>query len=336
MIKRDLVVVGASAGGVNALIQLIKNLPDTLAASLLVVLHRPVQNPSKLVEVLQNRTRLIVTTPVNGQVMRHRYIYVAPPDHHMITENGRIYLTNGPRVNYHRPAIDPLFRSAAIHYGPRVIGIILTGALDDGTVGLRLIKNYGGLAIVQDPQEAEHPDMPRHALENIQVDQCLKLAEMPPFIAQAITKSVKIKAKPVTPSLLLESESPALPTLLPKELAQLGKVSNFTCPECHGALWEIDNNQIPRYRYRISHAYSPDYLLTAHDETTENILWSAVRALEENAELAERILTRAGEHKPHTAQLFHHKAKSARQNAQKLKEILLKNKIEKYEKTEVC
>jgi two-component system chemotaxis response regulator CheB len=326
MRNHNIVVIGTSAGGVHALRQLLQDLPATLNASLFIVLHISPQSQNLLPGLLQSYTHLVITSPTNGQPIRQRHIYIAPPNYHMLIERGCIRLTQGPRVNHSRPAIDPLFRSAAIHYGKQVIGVILTGMLDDGTAGLGLIKTRGGITVVQNPKDAEHADMPRNALQNVLIDHCLPLAEIAPLIMKLTNKPLTRKATPVTKAMKIEAKPSAAGITSDHELNQLGVVSSFTCPECHGTLWEINNEKVLHYRCRIGHAYNAHSLIAAHDESVENILWSAVRALEENAALSQRVATRAGKERVHTAKIFNKKARVATYQAQKLKEILLKEK----------
>lgn len=327
MRNHNIVVIGTSAGGVDALRQLLQDLPATLNASLFIVLHTSSQSQNFLPGLLQSYTRLVVTSPTNRQTIRQRHVYIAPPNYHMLIEHGCIRLTQGPRVNYSRPAIDPLFRSAAIHYGKQVIGVILTGMLDDGTAGLGLIKARGGITVVQNPKDAEHPDMPRNALESVSIDHCLPLVEIAPLIMELAHKPATGKAAPVSKAMKIEARPSVAGMTVDNDLNQLGVVSSFTCPECHGALWEIDSEKVLRYRCRIGHAYSAHSLVDAHGTTVENILWSAVRALEEHAALSQRVATRAGKERVHTAKIFNKKAHVATFQAQKLKEILLKEKI---------
>jgi two-component system chemotaxis response regulator CheB len=334
MSKRDIVVIGTSAGGMNALVQLVGNLSTTLKASIFIVLHTTARSLTLLQEILQKHTTLPIITPKSGQLIHAGQIYVAPPHSHMIIKEKHIYLSQGPRVNHCRPAIDPLFRSAALHYGPRVVGIILTGMLDDGTVGLSFIKKRGGVTIVQDPDDAQHPDMPNSALANVSVDYCVALSDIPLLIKRLTKITIKSKIKPVPRWMSVESKLNSTNILPIEELNQTGKVSVFTCPECGGTLWEIDKDKVLRYRCRIGHAFSPHNLVEMHDETMESILWSAVRTLEENAELSQRIATHASKRYIHTANYFHQKSQIAKQNAKKLKEILLKNKATERENIE--
>jgi two-component system chemotaxis response regulator CheB len=329
VIKRDIVVIGASAGGMEALKQLVKDLPATLKASIFIVLHTVAKSSTLLEEILQRHTVLPILTPANGQIIHHGHIYIAPPHYHMQIKNGKIHLSQGPLINHFRPAIDPLFRSAALHHGARTIGVILTGMLDDGTVGLSFIKNQGGISIVQHPEDAQYPDMPRSALAHVSIDYCVPLSEIAPLITKLTKTSVKTKSKPVPDWMPTEAKLSTTNITPVEELNHLGKISPFTCPECHGNLWEIDKDKVLRYRCRIGHAFGPQTLSAVHEETMENILWSAVRTLEESAELSHRIATHTHKNHVRTASLFYDKAKVARQKAKKLKALLLIDEDEK-------
>jgi two-component system chemotaxis response regulator CheB len=182
--KHDMIAFGASAGGVEALITVLRTLPKDLPAALFVVLHIPAQSPSLLPDILNRVCPLTVLHPEDGAKIVYGHVYVAPPDHHLLVEQGHICVTRGPRENRHRPAIDPLFRSLAYAYGPRVTGVVLTGALDDGTSGLLAIKQCDGIAVVQDPGEALYPSMPQSAIDHVTVDYCLSLAEIGPLLTR--------------------------------------------------------------------------------------------------------------------------------------------------------
>ena len=184
MAARDIIVVGASAGGVNALATLAEGLPPDLPASVLVALHLAPGVTSILPEILARAGRLPAVHPKDGEAYEKGKIYVAPPDHHLLVREGHLRLTRGARENLHRPAIDPLFRSAALAHGPRVIGVVLTGSLDDGTAGLSAVKRCGGTAVVQDPSDASHPSMPAAALKNVAVDHSVPLSEMAALLAR--------------------------------------------------------------------------------------------------------------------------------------------------------
>ncbi len=184
MPEHDIIVIGASAGGVETLMQLVHVLPANLPASVFIVLHIPAHSPSMLPQILGRAGVLTTSQPVDYQKIEARHIYVAPPDHHLLIEQGYMRVVRGPRENRHRPAIDPLFRSAAVAYGSQVIGVVLTGSLDDGTAGLLAIKQRGGIAVVQNPEEAMYPDMPKSALAHVTVDYCSSIADMGPLLGR--------------------------------------------------------------------------------------------------------------------------------------------------------
>jgi two-component system, chemotaxis family, protein-glutamate methylesterase/glutaminase len=184
MAGRDIIVIGASAGGVEVLSELCKNLPPELPAAVFIVWHMPATSTGIFPRMLERTSALPVENAVDGEPLVPGRIYTAPPDHHLLLEDGRVRLTHGPKENRFRPAVDPLFRSAAYSYGPRVIGLVLSGALDDGTSGLWMIKDRGGVAMVQDPVDALVPDMPRNALHNVEVDYVVPVSEMPALLMQ--------------------------------------------------------------------------------------------------------------------------------------------------------
>ena len=190
MANRDIIVMGASAGGLPAFNGIIKQLPHDLNAAVFIVWHVSPYSRSMLPEILSRAGKLEVKHPADGESIQPGKIYVARPDRHLLLEAGRVRLTKGPKENRFRPAVDPLFRSAAYAYGARVVGVVLTGALDDGTAGLWAIKDRGGIAVVQDPAEAEQPSMPSSALNNVQVDYCLPLSEIPPLVVTLTQQSV--------------------------------------------------------------------------------------------------------------------------------------------------
>ncbi len=195
MAARDIVVIGASAGGIAALQQLVSELPTNFAASVFVVLHMAPQTRSRLPEILGRSGPLPVKHPSDGEEIRAGHIYVALPDHHLLLDRGRIRVVRGARENNQRPAIDALFRSAAQAYGPRVVGVVLTGFLDDGSAGLIAIRRTGGVTVVQDPNEAAAPDMPLHAMEAVKVDHVLPLARIPPLLNQLATTELVSREK---------------------------------------------------------------------------------------------------------------------------------------------
>ncbi|MBC7366163.1 MAG: chemotaxis protein CheB [Undibacterium sp.] len=285
MIGHEIIVVGASAGGVDAVPRLIESLPADLPASIFVVLHIPALGPDLLAEIVGRRAALKVSNGVDGEKILPGHVYLAPPDFHLQLEAGRVRLTRGPRENRHRPAIDALFRSAAEAYGPRVTGVVLTGYLDDGTAGLNSVKTHGGVAVVQDPKEAAAAGMPASALRNVEVDYCVPLAEIGPLLIRLATAQTgaKPKAKKVP--------SPAEKRQMsPKEMAQkFGPPTGFICPECNGPLWETKTGRSLQFRCHVGHAYSPDSLMADHADGLERALWSAVRTFDEQAALLRRL-----------------------------------------------
>lgn len=302
---RDIIVVGASAGGVEALLALVKGLPQDLDASVFIVLHLSPSSPSALAKILGRAGSLPVTQPRDGEHFKKGHVYVACPDHHLLLERDHVRIVRGPKENRHRPSVDPLFRTAAIIYGPRVIGVILTGALDDGTSGMKAIKSRGGLAVIQDPEEAFYPSMPASVLQNVQVDHAVGMAEMPALLARLVNESVPDeKEYPVPVGVVLEAEIAEMSHSDSDILNKLGKVSSFTCPDCHGTLWEMEDDGLLRFRCRVGHAFTAENMLAQHDETLESMLWAAMRALEESASLSRRMAERTGRASPHLANRY--------------------------------
>ena len=279
----EIIVIGASAGGVDALPRLLGSLPASLPASVFVVLHIPAQGPDLLAEILGRHAALPVRNGIDGEKIRRGQVYLAPPDHHLQMEGGCVRVSRGPRENRHRPAVDALFRSAAESYGPRVTGVVLTGYFDDGTAGLNSVKTHGGIAIVQDPEEALAPGMPRSALRNVKVDHCVPLAEIGPLLVQLATSRT-------LPALTKGSPRMAKRQMRPKEMeTKFGPPTAFVCPECNGPLWETKAGPSLQFRCHVGHAYSPDSLLADHADGLERALWSAVRTFDEQAALLRRL-----------------------------------------------
>jgi two-component system chemotaxis response regulator CheB len=262
-----------------------------------VVLHTQPQGPGLLPDILSRSGPLPACHPEDGDPIRPGEIYVAPPDHHLLIDGDRVRVTRGPKENRHRPAVDPLFRSAALHYGPQVVGVVLSGALDDGTAGLQAIKQRGGVTVVQDPLEALYPSMPQSAMNNVALDYCLPVAEIPPLLARLARESAADPVDyPVPPRLQLEAQ---MADYQPAPLAQEsvpGIPSVYACPECHGVLWEIEDGSLLRFRCRVGHAYTADSMMAVHAESLEDSLWIALRALEESASLARRMAENSRAH----------------------------------------
>lgn len=286
MPTRDVIVIGASSGGVEALIKIVKRLPEHLAAAIFVVLHVRPDAPSHLPAILNRAGVLPAAHAVDNEPVRRGRMYIAPPGFQTYVHKGRLSVRRGPHENLHRPAIDPLFRTAAHHYGSRVVGVVLSGALDDGTAGLLAVKRAGGTAIVQDPDDATMGDMPENARRHVDVDFTLPAEAIGPLL-------VELASTEAAPSLGIEVPLETQEEAAPREEAlassELGPPSQFTCPECQGTLYEIDDGEELRFRCRVGHAYSSESMVAAQNTSVERALWSALRALEERSALMERL-----------------------------------------------
>jgi len=277
---RDLVVVGASAGGVEALRAMVAHLPADLKATVLVVLHLPRGAFSALASILRRSGPLPAEVAFDGAPLRHRQIYVSPADHHLLVHDGRVRLSRGPSENGHRPAVDPLFRSAAHAYGIRVIGVVLSGARDDGAAGLATINAHGGAALVQDPRDALYGSMPASALESVPSAVAATAADLGGLIAERTRDDVAWlddpDPQPDPVELLASTAGPEPPPV-------------FNCPSCQGALYEIRSGGTMRYRCRVGHVWSGPALLDEQGAALEGALWMALRSLADKAALARRM-----------------------------------------------
>jgi two-component system chemotaxis response regulator CheB len=289
MRTRDIVVLGASAGGVEALSRLVGGLPPGLPAALFVVCHIPPAAPSKLPEILSRRGPLHASHARNGEPVRPGHIYVAPPDYHMQLAPGFVKLVRGPRENRTRPAIDPLFRSAARAYGQRVVGVVLSGALCDGSAGLLAIRNAGGVAVIQDPDEAAMAAMPRSAQEVAGADHVLPVAEIAALLADLARSPVPKGAPSMTDPLENMPEVVQRDMAAQENGARRGQLTVFTCPECGGSLWQVDETELTRFRCHTGHAYYAETLLAEQSEALEAALWTAVRTFKERTILARQL-----------------------------------------------
>jgi two-component system chemotaxis response regulator CheB len=320
----DIVVVGTSSGGVEALMELCGELPEDLPAAVFVVVHFPEGAPSLLPGILNRAGPLKAVHPEDGDPIETGHIYVAPPGLHLLVERGRVRLRRGPRENLHRPAVDPLFRTAAVAYGPRVVGVILTGARNDGTAGLLALKRRGGVAVVQDPEDALFSGMPQSALEYVNVDHCLPLDKIASLLARVTHEEAKEEgAYPVPDEMELESKIAGLdPTVIEGD-KRPGVLSGFTCPECTGPLYEVHDGKLVRYRCRVGHAYTADNVLAEKSEVLESALYTALNTLEESAAMAERLAARSREYQhEHAARRFEQQARSKRQQAVVIRQVL--------------
>jgi two-component system chemotaxis response regulator CheB len=325
---RDIVVIGASAGGVTALLALAKTLPADFPAPIFLVLHVSPDSPSIMPELLNAVSALEARHPANGETVRPGVIYVAPPDHHMLLEEDRVLVTRGPKENRFRPSIDALFRSAAYTYGPRVIGVVLTGYLDDGTSGLWSVRRMGGLAIIQDPRDAEQPAMPTNALEFVEADYLVPLVQLGPLLVRLTQEPAPAKTRlPAAQLDLLKIELTIAKQGGGFELGIInkGELTPFTCPDCHGALTQLIEGKLIRYRCHTGHAYTVSALLSEVTQSVESMLYQSMRGLEETKMLLQNL----GQHfvekgQPLVANLFFEKADETGQQAQVVHESILK------------
>ncbi len=327
MIGHDLIVIGASAGGVEALTLLVKQLPSDLNAAVIIVLHLPSNGTSVLPRILNRAGNLPASHAQDGEVIVPGRIYIAPPDYHLVVKPGYLRLTRGPKENGFRPAIDPTFRTAARAYGQRVVAVVLTGTLDDGTAGLIAVKMRGGVAVVQDPEDALYSGMPRSAIENVEdIEHILPLSDIPSTLVALTNTSVQAELeKPITKELEIECDIAELDMKAVENENRPGKPSAFACPDCGGNLWEIHDGNLLRFRCRTGHAYSVKTLLGEQSDAVEEALWIAFRALEEKASLTDRMAARMDKHNQTlSAQQFKQQANAARQHSAIIKELLLK------------
>ena len=284
-----IIVVGASAGGIEPLKQIVADLPFDLPAAVFVVVH--IGRVSYLPEILDRAGMLDAQPATNGGAFRKGCIYVAPPGFHLLIHDSHMMLRRGPRENLARPAIDPLFRSAALSYGARVIGVLLSGSLSDGTAGLRAVKAVGGLAVVQHPKDAMVPAMVESALHYVEVDHCLPAVELGTLLAKLAAEPAG-KTFAAAPTVRLEAAIAAQEHSTMKEADRLGQLSVFTCPECHGPLWEIEDGDMLRYRCHTGHAFTADAAMEAQAVEADEILWSLLRSHQQRAEFARRMAER--------------------------------------------
>jgi two-component system, chemotaxis family, protein-glutamate methylesterase/glutaminase len=304
--QKEIVVIGGSAGALESLMTIVAALPAGFPASIFVVIHRSSDFPSMLANLLSTTGPLLATNAVDGQVIKPGRIYVAVPDNHLTIEHSRVRVVRGPRENRHRPAIDPLFRSAAREYGPRVIGVLLSGLRDDGSAGLFAIKQRGGIAIAQHPGDAPSSEMPERAIEYADPQYVLRTPDIAPCLIQLVNTPHREFAMPNKNA--TRKRSVTGPNghrkKLKKTLADIGQPdvnkavaysdegegtpSVFACPECHGVLWELKNGKIVRFRCRVGHTFGIESLRNEMSAASEAALWAAMRALEEKAALQRR------------------------------------------------
>ncbi|HEU5362144.1 MAG TPA: chemotaxis protein CheB [Gaiellaceae bacterium] len=315
----SLVVVGASAGGVEALQRFVHALPGDFTAPVLIVLHASPTGRSYLPEILSRAGSLPAVHALDGAPLEPGHIYVAPPDSHLVIANGHMSLAKGPRENGHRPAIDPLFRTAADAYDSHVAGVVLSGTLDDGTVGLHCIKVAGGATLVQDPGDALYRDMPENAIAYVHPDYVQPVEELVETLVRLTASAPTNGRRPPMAPETLPDAAPAPAA----EIAQPGEMVSFSCPDCGGTLWETQAGGTASYRCRVGHAYTLNNLLARQGDSVERALWTAYRALEERSAMSRRVARRLAERgREESAARFERQAETAERNAAELKDVL--------------
>ena len=324
----DIIVMGASSGGIESLMAVAAGLPRDLPAAVFVVLHIPATSHSWLPQILSSAGALPAHHVADEEPIEPGHIYVAPPDHHLLLDRGYVHVLRGPKENNHRPAIDPLFRSAARAYGPRVVGVVLSGALDDGSAGLLAVKRQGGVAIVQDPKDALFPSMPENAMQIVDADFCLKKSDIAAVLARLAVEEVKVKMdRPVSEEIKKETEIEAMDMSTIENDNKPGTPSVFGCPDCGGVLWELQDGDLLRFRCRVGHAYGAEGLLSAQSEHLDAALWSAFRALQEKAALSRRLAARARDsRRQNLVEVFEKRARSAENQSRAIRKLLTQKK----------
>ncbi|WP_208111276.1 chemotaxis protein CheB [Flavobacterium chryseum] len=275
-------MIGASAGGFEAIKKIVADLPPDFRPPVFIVWHTGADVQGVMPGVLNKLNSIHAAHATHNELIKPNRIYIAPPDHHLLLEDGYIKLTHGPKENYFRPAVDPLFRSAAYSYGTRVIGIVLSGGLDDGTAGLWRIKNNGGSTIVQDPEDAEARSMPESALREVEVDYCAPVSEIAGILTKIETEGIDINAVIKDKKTELENRSTTGDKQAARKSFEMGELSPFTCPDCRGVLSKIVEGGISRYRCHTGHAFSADTLLATLSRRVENDLYTALAGMDES------------------------------------------------------
>ncbi|HET6765688.1 MAG TPA: chemotaxis protein CheB [Longimicrobiaceae bacterium] len=320
----DIVVIGASAGGVEALARLVSFLPPDLPAALFAVVHIPPDATSVLPEILSRRGPLPAAHARDGEPIQPGRIYLAPPDRHLLVKDGHLRCTRGPRENATRPSVDPLFRTAAQAYGPRVVGVVLSGTLDDGTVGLRVVKQRGGVALVQDPLEALYPGMPTSAIQGGEVDAVLPVEALAAELVRWVGRQASASAPPAGQQVEREIDMAEMEPHAILRRDWMGAPTDLTCPECRGAMLQVGEGDAVHYRCRVGHAYSPETLYSEQAGVVEAAIWSALQVLEERYSMAGRMADRMEQRgQERIAERYRRQAQEAHAHAQVLRRVLL-------------
>lgn len=339
MQPRDIVVIGGSAGSIESLKKIVASFPAGFPASMFIVVHMPADHPSLLAILLSQSGQLPASNPADLEQIQRGHIYVACPDHHLLIEDGRVRVQRGPRENRHRPAIDPLFRTAAREYGPRVIGVVLSGLQDDGSAGLYAIKQRGGIAIVQDPRDTMWSEMPKHAVAYASPHYVLRTRDIAPNLIELVQAGEPAMVKKnsrkksngknfkheAAPSSRLDQPTANIDVAYSKEGEGIPSV--FACPECHGVLWELKADQMVRFRCRVGHSYGTESLVRELSTASEAALWAAVRALEEKSAMQRRVAEGVGKDRKMSRRLFDQSEADAT-NARLIRDMIFRRDAE--------
>jgi len=321
-----LIVIGASSGGFETLKKIIHALPVDFNPPIFIVWHMSTEGTGILPMVLNRENKIPASHAYDKEPIQPNHIYVAPPDYHLLIEDGMVRTTRGPKENRFRPAIDPLFRSAAYSHTGHVIGIILSGALDDGTAGLWAVKSYGGTAVVQDPRDAEVASMPQSALREVNVDYCVPASEIADLLVRLAKEPVKTSAIMEDRKIKKEIDIAAGKPAMEKGDLPFGELTPYTCPECHGVLSRIHDDKLVRYRCHTGHAYSTDTLMADISEKIETSLYNAMRGIDESVILLNHIGDHFAEsNQPKLAALYFKKAKEASDRSQLVRKAVIRN-----------
>ena len=328
---KDIIVIGGSAGSIEPIRSMLRNLPADFPGSLFIVIHSSPSSPGVLNTIFNAAGPLAAVTATNDERIAPGRVYVAQTDHHLVIEPGRVRVTRGPKENRFRPAVDPLFRSAAQTYGPRVVGVLFSGGLDDGTSGLWTVKQLGGTAIVQDPHEAWAPSMPQSAMQHVRVDHVLKAEEIAPLLVRLVSTPADLQEgdRAVPEDIKIEVEIASASNAMYAGVMKLGGPSNYACPECHGVLLAMKDQAPLRFRCHTGHAYTLESLMSEMDDVIEETLWSAIRALEERAMLLRQAGGHAQEKHSEAERGFLVRAEESQRRAEAVRQVMLHDEAEK-------
>jgi two-component system chemotaxis response regulator CheB len=308
MAMKDIVTIGGSLGSSTVLKRLLADLPSDFPAAVFVTTHMPRTSGGYLAEALDDHSPLPVRQAMDGQPIERGHVYVAAPDRHLLLTGGTILLGTGPRENMARPAIDALFRSAALSFGPRVVGLVLSGLLNDGASGLHAIKAMGGTAIVQHPLDAQAHDMPTAALQTVEADHVGRAGQLAGLLREVVREEAG-PIIPASPDLELEVSIAAGQRLGSEQLRELGEPVALTCPHCQGVLSEVKNGKPLRFRCQTGHAFTAETMIASADSGVGEAIRIAMRLMEERVELVSRMGRDARESgRPAVADLYETRA----------------------------